>query len=423
MSSRLHRPVVVSLEAPAKPGARRSSARATAAFCALLALAACSGPYSGSNVAAKEQHPPIPVTLRPAAVTSIPEIVTATGELFAEELTTVSAKVPGRVERLHADLGSEVRAGDVLAEIDTTDYDFRLGQAQAQVDQIRARLGISGRADDRVTPEETAIVRQAAAALKEARFILDTTTRLQQDGVVSRIDFEKAQVRAQGAEAAYQSAIEEVGQLRAQLTERRAQLELARQQRADCTVRAPFGGGVTRRIASLGEYLPVNAPILTLVRQHPLRLRLEVPERLAPKIRPGQRIEVKLESSGESRSGRVVRLSPALESASRSLVVEGEIPNADGRLRPGSFAEATIVVDPNARGIAVPFSALISFAGVERVFSVENGALSERLVKSGRRLPGEMVEILEGLRSGENFVVKANDRMTHGRAVTVEQGR
>ncbi|MEZ5356226.1 MAG: efflux RND transporter periplasmic adaptor subunit [Bryobacteraceae bacterium] len=382
-------------------------------------LASCSGPYSGANVAAKEQRPAIPVTLQPVVITPIPEIITATGELFAEDMTTVSAKVPGRVERLLADLGSHVRAGDVLAEIDTTDYDFRLGQAQAQVDQIRARLGIAGQQSDDVTPENTAMVRTAAAALKEARFIFDTTTRLSNDGVVSRIEFEKAQVRAQGVEAQYQAALEEVAQLRAQLTERRAQLELARQQRADCTIRAPFPGAVTRRVASLGEYLPVNAPIITLVRQHPLRLRLEVPERLAPKVRPGQRIDVRLAGSGESRAGRVVRLSPALESQSRSLVIEGEIPNADGRLRPGSFADATIVVNPESRGIAVPLSSMISFAGIERVFVVENDALAERLIRSGRRLPGEMVEILEGLREGERLVVNANDRMTNGRKVTV----
>jgi RND family efflux transporter MFP subunit len=395
----------------------------TAALAIILAfLSACSGPYSGANVAAKEQRPPIPVSLETTTISPIPEIITATGELFAEELTTVSAKVPGRVEKLLVDLGSHVRQGDILAEIDKTDYEFRLNQAQAQVEQIRARLGISHQDGDKVVPEQTAIVRHAAAALKEARFIFETTARLQKDGVVSRIDFEKAQVRAQGVEAQYQTALEEVAQLRAQLTERRAQYELARQQRADCTIRAPFSGAITRRIAALGEYLPVNAPVVTLVRQNPLRLRLEVPERLASKVRAGQRIDVKLEGSADTRAGRVVRMSPALESQSRSLVIEGEIPNADGRLRPGSFADATIVVNPDARGIRVPYSALISFAGIERVFVVENDALAERLIRSGRRLPDSQVEILDGLRDGEQLVVNANDRMTHGRKVIVAKG-
>jgi multidrug efflux pump subunit AcrA (membrane-fusion protein) len=112
-------------------------------------------------------------------------------------------------------------------------------------------------------------------------------------------------------------------------------------------------------------------------------------------------------------------LSPALEAQSRSLVIEGEIPNADGRLRPGSFAEATLTVDPNARGIAIPFSSIISFAGVERAWVVEDGKLAERLLETGRRLPDEKVEVLDGLRGGEQLVVNANDRMTPGQRVAI----
>jgi RND family efflux transporter MFP subunit len=388
-------------------------------FAACL-LSACSGPYSQSKVSAKAGRPEIPVSVVPVAETAIPEVVSATGELFAEEQTTVSAKVPGRVARMLVDLGSAVRAGDILAEIEKTDYEFRLRQADAMVQQTRARLGLTSPSGDEVTPEETAIVRNADAALKEARFIFETTERLHNEGVVSRIEFEKAQVRRQGIEAQYQAALEEVAQLRAQLTERRAQLELAQQQLSDCTIRAPFAGAITQRQASLGEYLAVNAPVVVLVRQHPLRLRLEVPERYASKIRAGQQIDVRLEGSQAARTGRVVRLSPALDAQSRSLLIEGEIPNADGRLRPGSFAEATLIVDAAARGIAIPFRSIISFAGVERAWVVENGKLAERLLETGRRLPDEKVEVLDGLRAGERLVLNANDRMTPGQRVDIK---
>jgi RND family efflux transporter MFP subunit len=376
----------------------------------------CSGPYSRPPVAASEEKPATVKTFR-TKLQSIPEVVAATGELLAEEQATIGVKVPGRLIKLHVDLGSQVQANEVLAEIESTDYDFRVNQATALVNQSRARLGILDRESDNVVPEETAIVREAEAALKEARFIFETTRELTNQGVLSRIDFEKAQVRRQGAEAAYQAAQEQVMQLRAELTERRAQLALARQNLADTIVRAPFAGGIARRQASLGEYLPVNAPIVTLVRQHPLRIRAEIPERLAPKIRVGQTIDVQIQGQLAARNGRVVRLSPAIEAQSRSLVIEGEIPNQNGALRPGSFAEVVVTVNSNAKGLAIPRDSILSFAGTDRVFIANAGRLDDRVVRTGRALDGNTVEIVHGLEPGLDVVVKPDGRLSKGQKV------
>lgn len=392
-------------------------------FCTVFLIAAlltsCSGPYSGGNVAAKESSVAT-VSAIPVRFQAIPEIVTANGELFAEELANVSTKVPGRVIKMHVDLGSIVKEGDILAELEKNDYEFRAQQAAAMVEQIRARLGIQGQNDDQVVPENTAVVREAEAALKEARFIFETTTKLQQDGVVSRIEYEKANVRRQGIEARYQAALAEVMQLRAQLTERRAQLALTRQQLEDCTIRAPFSGAITRRTSSLGEFLPTNAPVVTLVRQNPLRVRLDVPERQAARITVGQQVNIRLEGATERYTGRVVRLSPAIEAQNRSLRIEGEIPNPNGKLRPGSFVEGTITVNADATGIAIPKTAIVSFAGIERAFVVKNGVLEDRIVKAGRGLPDEQVEIVEGLRDGDLLVAKATDRLAKGQPVQVK---
>jgi RND family efflux transporter MFP subunit len=372
-------------------------------------------------VSAKEQQPPLKVSIERVAVSNIPEIVTANGELFAEEQATVTLKIPGRVSKLLVDLGTRVESGEVIALLDPVDQKLRVKQAEAAVEQTRARLGISDPKSDEVKPEETAMVRQAEAQLKEARFIFETTARLQKEGVVSKIDMEKAQVRRQAAEAHHQTVIEEVMQLRAQLVERQAQLALARQNLDDLTIRAPFSGAVTRRMTSLGEYLPANAPVAMVVRMNPVRIRVEVPERLAEKVRIGQRIDVSLNGGMVRRSGHVVRLSPAIEAQNRSLLVEGELPNADAALRPGTFVEATITVNPAATGIAAPASALISFAGTERMFVVKDGALEERLIRSARRLPGERIEVLEGLAAGDALVSDATDRMIKGMKVTVSE--
>lgn len=381
-------------------------------------LASCSGPYSGEKVAAKTEPSTLSVdTLKLRAVT-IPEVVNANGELLAEEQASVSNKVPGRVQKLNVDLGSIVKKDQVLAELEKEDYEFRVRQAEAMVEQIRARLGLSAGQSDEVKPEQTAIVREADAALKESRFIFETTAKLQKEGVVSRIDYEKANVRMQGVEARYQAAVQEVLQSRSLLSERRAQLALARQNLSDTTIRAPFSGAITRRQASLGEFLPVNAAVVTLVRQHPLRVRLEVPERYAAKVKMGQRIEIRLQGSSLLAGGRVVRLSPAIDAQNRSLIVEGEIPNQDGLLRPGSFVEGVITVDAGAVGIAIPMQAVTSFAGVEKVFLVNNGLLDERQIRTGRKLNDGLIEIVEGLKENEVVVSAASDRMVIGQKVS-----
>lgn len=389
----------------------------------LVAFAGCTGPYSNNTgkVSAKEQKPVLRVQVEPVRLTNIPEIITANGELFAEEQATITIKIPGRVAKLHVDLGTQVQAGQVIAELGPEDQMQRVRQAEAAVEQIRAHLGIAGQPTDEVVPENTAMVQQAEAQRKEARFIFDTTLKLQKDGVVSKIDMEKAQVRRQAVEAHYQTVLDEVMQLRAQLNERRAQLALAKQNLEDLMIRAPFPGAVTKRLTSIGEYLPANAPVASIVRQNPVRIRVEIPERAAVKVRAGQRIDVSLNGGLVKRSGRVVRLSPAIEVANRSLLVEGELPNSDGMLRPGTFVEATITVNPNADGIAAPASALVSFAGTERMFVVAGGALDERLVRTARRLPGERIEVLEGLKAGDVLVTGASDRMIKGMKVTVSE--
>ena len=386
-----------------------------------VVLAACSGPYSNPAVAANNGSVPVAVRVETAELRNIPEMISATGELLAEDQATIGVKVAGRISRMSVDLGSRVEAGEVIAELEKEDYEFQVRQAEAQVEQTRARLGLGPKDGDEVDPVKTSIVRQAAASLREARLLHGNSTKLFEQGVVSNVDFQRAGVALQAAEARYQASIEEIYRSRAELVQRRAELSLARQHLADTYIRAPFRGAITRRIATLGEYLAVNAPVAVLVRWHPLRIRLEVPERLAGKVRAGQRIDLKLEAGGAVQPGRVIRLSPSIEAQNRSLVVEGEIPNEQGILRAGSFVQGLITVDPNARGFAVPLKSILAFAGVERVLVVESGVLAERLIRRGRMLSDESIEIASGLKAGDRVVLEPSDRLSVGQKVNIEE--
>ena len=136
---------------------------------------------------------PRPVKTTAVAETPFGETVTANGTLAAYDQTTVSVKVPGRLRTISVDLGTVVSRGQVIAQLDNTDYQLRVQQSQASLAQARARLGLApDGADDRVDPEKTSTVRQARAVLDEARFSRDRAARLVEQGVIAKAEFDAA---------------------------------------------------------------------------------------------------------------------------------------------------------------------------------------------------------------------------------------
>jgi len=220
------------------------------------------------------------------------------------------------------------------------------------------------------------------------------------------------------AEARYQDAIEEVRNRQAMLLQRRSELELARQQRADTVVISPIEGAVSERRASVGEYLAAGGPVVTLVKLHPLRLRLAVPERDSTAVRVGQPVVVTVEGVAGEHRGRVARISPAISEQNRTLLVEAEVANEGAVLRPGAFARADVVLAGDLRVVTVPATAIVTFAGVEKVFTVDKGRSAEVRVTTGRRL-GDRVEIVSGLAAGTP-VVGMPGNLTGGQAVAVQ---
>lgn len=364
--------------------------------------------------------PPRAVRLAPASVETVPRAVQATGTLAADEQVVLGTKVTGRLREVTVDLGSRVTRGQVIGRIDPSDYQYRYEQAAAGLQQARVRLGLPAEGtDDRVDPEKTAVVRQARAVLDEARLTRERMSRLWDQQLVARSAVDSAEASLQVADGRYQDAIEEVRNRQAVLTQRRAELELARQQLADTAIASPLEGAVSQRQASPGEYLAAGAPVATIVRTHPLRLRLFVPEREAADVRVGQPVRVSLEGDPRAYRGTVVRLSPLIAEQNRTLLIEAEVPNADGALRPGAFAKADVVVQSDQKIVTVPASALVVFAGIEKVLTVKDGTAAEVRVQTGRRL-GERVEIVRGLEAGQGVVAEPGN-LAGGQPVTVEK--
>jgi RND family efflux transporter MFP subunit len=407
----------------------RMSLPALTATALALVLLLCGGPArfaagaedpKGKAGAPREASKAAPreVKVTQAAERALARTVAATGTLAADEQVVLGTKVAGRLAEITVDLGTRVRRGQMVGKLDQSDFKLRVDQADAALQQARVRLGLTPTGtDERVDPEQTAIVRQARATLEEARLTRDRSLKLMEQDLIARAQLDSAEAGLQVADGRYQDAQEEIRNRQAIIAQRRSELDLARQQLTDTVILSPLDGAVSLKQASVGEYLAAGAPIATLVRVHPLRLRVPVPEREGAGVRTGHAVTLTVEGDPTVYRGRVVRLSPIVQEQNRTLMVEAEVPNERGFLRPGSFARVEIVTEANQRVVAVPATAIIVFAGVEKVLSVRQGQTVEVRVTTGRRL-GDEVEILDGLKKGDTVVTRPGN-LVGGQPVTV----
>ncbi len=357
------------------------------------------------------------VVVAKAATQEVERTITAFGSFLAQEQATLSVKVPGRLQKVYVDLGSSVEAGAPLAGIESREYEMRVRQAEAALAQALAGLGLDPKDEAvAVDPGQTSVARQARAVFDEARASRDRIASLHRQGVLSQSELDTAEAAFTVAENRYQDAVEEVRRRIAMVAQRRIERDIASQQLTDTALVAPFDASVQERSASPGEYLRAGDPVVTLIQMNPLRLRLEISERDAPQIQLQQAVRAHVEGMAQTFRGEIVRISPAIDPQRRVLYVEADIPN-DGSLHPGMFARGTIVVNPLEPALTVPAAALIVFAGIEKVFLVEEGKVRERVVSTGRR-GADWIEIVANLKAGEEVVLNPGN-LQNGQAVTV----
>jgi RND family efflux transporter MFP subunit len=361
--------------------------------------------------------PPVPIEVTTAAALTrqLSRGVEVVGSLAADEEVVVSAQVAGELASLNVDFGSYVQQGQVIAQIDQKDARLKVEQAEAALKQTQARLGM--REGERFDPEQNAEVRQAKASLDWAQMDLDRATRLIENGDVSRSVYDQAVTARNLASARYQAARDAVNQQLAIIEQQRAAINLARKAADDTVVRAPISGAVKEKHTARGAYLPAGGRVVTLVRINPLRLRADIPESSAAAVRTGQTMRLTLDAfPGRTFTGRVVRIGPSLDEKTRALTVEAEVNNPNHLLRPGMFAKSQLITAPSAPAVMVPQRAVVSVAGLTKVFVIEQGRAVERIVKTGAT-DGELVEIVTGVKDGETVATSNLDKLQQGSLV------
>ncbi len=328
---------------------------------------------------------------------SWPVIVRSQGSLHADEESVVGAKVAGRVAEVHVDLGDFVEAGAPIVTLDREEFVLQVSQTEAQLQQARAAVGL--RSEDSVadlSPENAPPVREQRAIWEQAQSEVTRAKSLRSQSAIAEGEYDEVMAAERVAEARYASAINSVREKIATISVREAEWSLARQRLHDSVIVAPLDGLIQQRDVAVGSYVSVGQAITRVVRNHPLRFRGTVPERYAQSLQIGQQVQLQVESIATPIHTNVTRISPVLDQRSRALMFEAEVDNADHQIRTGLFAEAALVIDPEATAIVIPASAIVEFAGTQKVWKVVDGMAGEQEVLVGGRRGGQL-EILEGL--------------------------
>lgn len=379
----------------------------------------------------------VTVTVEPVTVRPVRRTVNGVGSLWGWEEVPITPKVEGRTIRVHKDVGDIVRPGDVLLEIDPTDFQLAVSEAERAVELELAKIGLKEIAISDPDLTRVPSVQRAEALIRqaEARY-----TRMRAGGrAVTEEEMNQTETDLLVAKANHSLAIMEAKSILAGVRQRQAMLATARQRLADTKILVPPPTGlpsgaiaeyvVGYRKVSVGEIVRIIPfadvpPLFRLILDRPLRLQVSIPERHKAEIAVGQPVELEVESQpGRKFSAQVSRIGPTVDRSSRTFMVEVLVPNTNRELSAGSFAGASIVTKQSADTLTVPEEAVVNFAGVSKVFVMVDGKAKSVDVRVGGTQvlagakPRTWVEITGGIKQGDQVITSGHSRIADGVAV------
>ena len=425
-----------------------------------LAITGCRRSAENTGAAAKTSaadsmddgdKPLVTVVVTAAPVTSqtIERRVSLVGTLYGFEKVTLTPKVEGRVRAIKGEVGDRVQPGELLLELDPTDYQLAVEEAERGLETELARLGLDEVPTGEIDVESQPAVVRATLLLDNARRRFDRQKALLSSAVSTREAYEQIETELKVAEATLRQNRLEIQSTLAAVRHRQAVLAQARQRLAETQLSAPVtqtpprgSGGdnkaakpteeglspfdyvIAKRMTSVGEVVRAfpSTPVFELVVDSVLKLKATVPERLSSQLRVGQPVEVHVEAyPDEVFAATISRLNPTVDPQSRTFEVEALVPNRDHRLRHGGFAKADVIIDKHGQGTVVPLQAITSFAGVNKVFVLREGVAQEVLTRLGMRGDGWVEVIAESgtLQEGDPVATSGQSRLANGTPVVV----
>jgi membrane fusion protein (multidrug efflux system) len=322
----------------------------------------------------------VQVTLAEAKTVPWERKLSMVGELFPNQEARIAAEVEGRVETTLVEVGDVVSKGAEMAQIDTASYQGMVNLATANVAKVEA-------------------------AAENQMENIERLNQLKKTGSVSPTDYDQAV-------AAQKSAIAEVNAAKATLGAANTSLRRS-------LVRAPFDGAITERRVTSGDFVRVGTVMFQVLDDSVLKFRGEVPEREAPNVKVGQTVRVQVAAfPGRSFPGGVTWINPGVNPSTRGVGIEARMENLEHTLKAHFFARAEIVTDAAAPTLVVPVDAVVTFAGVSKVYVVDRDVAQAREITLGSTRD-DLQEILSGLQPGERVVVSGRTKVQPGSRVAI----
>jgi multidrug efflux pump subunit AcrA (membrane-fusion protein) len=394
----------------------------------------------GSSTKGGDEHA-VAVSVAPTRFKTVQRSIDVTGSLNADEDATISAKVPGRIAQIFKDVGDRAGFSEPLAQIDSTDYELSRTQKQADFQQALSQLGLNEFPSGDFDPTRVPSVVRAKLQADNANAKLNRGKKLyeQKPPLISEQDFADMQTVYEVAKSDYDVALLNARSLLAAARTKQAELAQAEQLFKDTTIRAPESAvgsapvasiatnqnshrfAVAQRMVSVGEYVKEGTPLFRVVADDPIKYRAAVPERFAGSVSAGQTVQLSVESSTAAFEGKVSRVSPQIDPTSRTFQVEALIANESGSLKPGAFARGGVITHADDNVLFVPSNAIVTFAGVNKLFTVHDGKALEMRVQTGM-VDGDWTEITSGVKEPQllqQVITTGAAKLAQGTVVTV----
>jgi membrane fusion protein, multidrug efflux system len=343
-------------------------------FIAVLGFVKFKQIQEGMAQAAAFQPPPEAVTTIIAEQEVWPATLSAIGTTVAVQGVTVSADLPGIVDRIAFDSGRPVRHGDVLVQLDTKQELAQLAAAEAQRDL--------------------------------ARLNFERMQALVTDGAIARAEYDQAAAEQKQTEA-------RVGEIRAAIERK--------------TIRAPFSGILGLRQVNLGQYLSAGDAVAPLQALHPIYVNFGVPQQDTSEARVGRQVRITSNEGGIVLAGRVTAIDSIVDQTTRNVQVQATVPNPDGKLRPGMFVQAEVKLASDQSIVALPASAISYAPYGDSVFVVTElkgpdgtpyRGVRQQFVKLGGAR-GDQIAVVSGVNAGDEVVTSGVFKLRNGAAVQI----
>ena len=338
-------------------------------------------------------RPPMTVELAKVSRAPVAEQLLVVGNLIGEATVEVVPKVGGRLQAVHVRLGDAVRRGQVLAEVEDREILEQVKQAEAS------------------NSVGEATIRQREADLKFAETALERSRSLFERQLLPRQSMDDADARHQAAAAQLDLA-------RAQFEQTKARLEELRINLANTKITSPVDGFVAKRTLDPGAYANTNTPVVAVVDISEVRLVVNLVEKDLRRIRAGVAAVAEVDAfPGESFKGRVARVAPVLDPATRTAEIEIEIPNAKFRLKPGMYSRVNLTIEERQNALVVPRNALVDIEGKHGVFVPGEGSTAKfQPVEIGLQDEAR-VEVKSGIAEGATIITTGASALRDGDTV------